>query len=585
MSQLIFDKYEVVRRLALGGMGEVFLARQTGVAGFDRLVILKSLLPELAEQEGFIDQFLDEARVAATLNHPNIVAIYEVGLWNGVYFIAMEYIHGEDLSRLALVANRHGESIPVQVVTRIIHDASLGLHHAHSAVDLSGNPLNIVHRDVSPQNVMVRSDGVTKVVDFGIAKASNRATRTATGLLKGKLQYMPPEQINNQEMDGRADQWALGVILWELSCGKRLFKGENDLETLRNVLEYPIPSPSSIMPGFPPQLEMIVMRMLQRDPTLRYPSCEAVARELQKYLDACTTEVGENTVAEYVKRRMGQELEERTRNLTPSTGTNFLIQLGGATEISVTQPDIDGQLLLPSPRPGAENKWLLAAALGLLPVLLLCGVAWWLMSNPETATPHAVPMATTTAGTSATAAGTAQLENSTTIPPLVGEPAKPTLLRLESEPTGASVWVGGRLLGTTPIESDALPADEKQELLLTKTGYREAKVAVTLASGQRAEKRIVLEKRQRSRIKPKPAAVAAAASSEAASFSHLTLQTKPWAKVDIDGEPYGSTPLWKLKLSPGTHTVRLVNENAGIDMTRKIKLAPGAHVKKRLTLK
>ena len=583
MSQLIFDKYEVVRRLALGGMGEVFLARQTGVAGFDRLVILKSLLPELAEQEGFVDQFLDEARVAATLNHPNIVAIYEVGLWNGVYFIAMEYIHGEDLSRLALAASRAGENIPIQVAARIVHDASLGLHHAHSATDLTGNPMRIVHRDISPQNIMVRSDGVTKVVDFGIAKAANRSTRTATGLLKGKLQYMPPEQVNNQAMDGRADQWALGVILWELTCGKRLFKGENDLETLRHVLENPIPAPSSVVPGYPAQLEAVVMRILQRDPELRYPDCNAVANDLNKYLDTCTREVGENTVAEYVKSRMGQELEERTSNLTPTTGTNFLIQLSNNQEVSVTQPKIDAspQLFQAQGHPG--QKFALAAALGAIPVALLVVLAWWLMAPPERPALPASPAITTPVEAQEVQAAANQI-----VPPTPEPKPAPTLLHLESEPSGASVWVGGRLLGATPIDIDALPASEEQELLLTKRGYREHKLPVTLSAGERQEKRVALSKRRSTsrsksntrKTSSEPEKTVAASSG----FSHLTLQTKPWAKVDIDGEPYGSTPLWKLKLSPGAHTIRLVNEKAGVDVVKKIKLAPGDHVKKSFSL-
>ena len=585
MSQLIFDKYEVVRRLALGGMGEVFLARQTGVAGFDRLVILKSLLPELAEQEGFVDQFLDEARVAATLNHPNIVAIYEVGLWNGVYFIAMEYIHGEDLSRLSHAASRVGETVPIQVAARIVHDASLGLYHAHSATDLSGNPMQIVHRDISPQNIMVRSDGVTKVVDFGIAKAANRSTRTATGLLKGKLHYMPPEQANNQAMDGRADQWALGVILWELTCGKRLFKGENDLETLRHVLESPIPAPSSIVPGYPVQLESVVMRILQRDPNLRYPDCNAVARELKKYLDTCSREIGENTVAEYVKSRMGQELEERTSNLTPSTGTNFLIQLGNNPEVSVAQPMIDGLPDTPETQPHTRNKLAIAAAIGGVPVLLLFALALWLMLPPERPAP---PAAVTTAAAVATDVVPTPAENTVVEKP-PEPPAAATVLHLESAPNGVSVWVGGRLLGTTPLDIDALPPDEEQELLFTKRGYRQQKLSVTLKTGERQEKRVVLSKRKttgRSKSRsPRASAPSTPAAAPSPSFSHLTLQTKPWAKVDIDGEPYGSTPLWKLKLTPGTHTVRLVNEKAGVNLVKKIRLSPGAHVKKSFSLK
>src|SRR5581483_11713456 len=211
----IFDKYEIQHRLAVGGMGEVFYAVQRGaVKGFERPVILKNLLPDLAQQEGFIEQFLDEARVAATLNHPNVVSIYEVGLWNGTYFIAMEYIGGRNLSQLIKASLKKNLPIPPAVVARIIHDAAVGLDHAHSAKDGQGRSLNIVHRDISPQNIMVREDGVTKVVDFGIARASNRASRTATGAVKGKLAYMAPEQVTSRNVTGLADQFALGVVLW-----------------------------------------------------------------------------------------------------------------------------------------------------------------------------------------------------------------------------------------------------------------------------------------------------------------------------------------------------------------------------------
>ncbi len=171
---LIFDKYEIQYRLAVGGMGEVFFARQKGVKGFDRNVILKGLLPDLAQDSNFVEQFLDEARVAANLSHPNVVGIFEVGLWNGTYFIAMEYIRGRHLGQLQRRVREAGERLPFALSARIIADAAAGLHHAHFAVDANGKRLSIVHRDISPQNIMVREDGVTKVVDFGIARAANR---------------------------------------------------------------------------------------------------------------------------------------------------------------------------------------------------------------------------------------------------------------------------------------------------------------------------------------------------------------------------------------------------------------------------
>ncbi len=238
VSALIFDKYEIQHRLAVGGMGEVFYALQrAAVKGFERPVILKNLLPDLAQQEGFIEQFLDEARVAATLNHPNVVSIYEVGLWNGTYFIAMEFIRGRNLSQLVKGSLKKNLPIPPAVIARIVRDAAMGLDHAHSAKDGQGKELNIVHRDISPQNIMVRDDGVTKVVDFGIARASNRATRTATGALKGKLAYMAPEQVLSRNVTGLADQFALGVVLWEMCTRRRLFHGENDLDLIKQVME------------------------------------------------------------------------------------------------------------------------------------------------------------------------------------------------------------------------------------------------------------------------------------------------------------------------------------------------------------
>jgi serine/threonine protein kinase len=312
---LVFGKYEKIRRLAQGGMGEVFLARQTGV--LDRLAILKALRPELVAEREFVDQFLDEARVAATLNHPNIVAIYDVGEWSNTYYIAMEYIAGEDLSKVWYAAAKAGIGLPFQVTVRIIMEAALGLDHAHRAKDVRGRPLNIVHRDVSPQNIMVRVDGVTKLVDFGIAKAANKASRTQAGMVKGKLQYMSPEQVRGEQLDGRSDQFSLGIVLWEMCTGRRLFKADNEINTLQKILQTPIPKPSQFVPGFPAELEAVIMRMLERDPARRYGALGEMALKLKDYLDRSAVQSGELGVAAFIQQILGKELEERTRDLTP----------------------------------------------------------------------------------------------------------------------------------------------------------------------------------------------------------------------------------------------------------------------------
>jgi serine/threonine protein kinase len=276
--------YEILERIGVGGMGEVFLARQRLVRGVERLVILKTILPKLARHMPFVHQFLDEARVAATLNHPNIVSIHEVGEADGEWFIAMEYIRGVDLLQLLQAAEKLGERVPPGVVATMVRDAALGLHHAHMATDAQGRPLNVVHRDVSPQNLMVRIDGVTKVLDFGIAKSSNRLEETMPGTFRGKLSYMSPEQAAGEEVDARSDQFSLGIVLWELLTGDRLFGSDSPAKTMRRVLSGAVSPPSSVAPGVDPTLEIIAMRMLRQRPDERYADCAAVAAALDRRL-------------------------------------------------------------------------------------------------------------------------------------------------------------------------------------------------------------------------------------------------------------------------------------------------------------
>ncbi|MCY1036900.1 protein kinase [Corallococcus sp. BB11-1] len=312
-SSLIFGRYAVLRRLAVGGMGEIFLARQVGVSGFERPVILKSLLPDLLEQEGSVEMFLDEARVAAHLNHPNVVSLYEVGAWQGTFYIAMEYIEGENLGRLARAAQRVGTSLPHRVCAQLIRDAALGLDHAHHARDSQGASLELVHRDISPQNIMVRLDGVTKVVDFGVAKATIRASRTRTGVLKGKLRYMSPEQVRNEPVAGSSDQFALGVVLWELCTRRPFIDTDNPAEAMRRIALAAVPRPSQFVGGLSPLLEHIILRMLHRVPSQRFARCGDVAKALQAYLDEVPEAEGEG-VSSVVTRLVGESVLARLRD-------------------------------------------------------------------------------------------------------------------------------------------------------------------------------------------------------------------------------------------------------------------------------
>ncbi|GEN06694.1 serine/threonine protein kinase [Myxococcus fulvus] len=330
---LVFGRYAVLNRLAVGGMGEIFLARQVGVSGFERPVILKSLLPDLLEQEGSLEMFLDEARVAGRLNHPNVVHVFEVGEWEGTFYIAMEYIEGENLGRLARAASRSGAALSPGVCARIIRDAALGLDHAHQAVDAQGVSLDLVHRDISPQNIMVRLDGVTKVVDFGVAKASNRSTRTRTGILKGKLRYMSPEQVRNHPLDGRSDQYALGVVLWELVTHRPLVETDNAPEAMRRIALTPALKPSMLVDGVSPLLDNIILRMLAKPREQRFERCGDVARALQQYLDE-TPRGPEDDVAQTAERLVGEMVRARMRESSVGLGS----LLPRVSESSVTCP-------------------------------------------------------------------------------------------------------------------------------------------------------------------------------------------------------------------------------------------------------
>ncbi|MCP3170197.1 serine/threonine-protein kinase [Myxococcus qinghaiensis] len=330
---LVFGRYAVLSRLAVGGMGEIFLARQVGVSGFERAVILKNLLPDLLEQEGSLEMFLDEARVAGRLNHPNVVSVFEVGEWEGTFYIAMEYIEGENLGRLARAAVRAGAALSPAVCAEIIRDAALGLDHAHQAVDVQGAPLDLVHRDISPQNIMVRLDGVTKVVDFGVAKASNRSTRTRTGILKGKLRYMSPEQVRNQPLDGRSDQYALGVVLWELVTHRPLVETDNPAEAMRRVALTPALKPSMLVDGVSPLLDNIILRMLAKPREQRFERCADVARALQQYLDESPRKP-EDGVSATTERLVGEVVRARLREAPAALGS-LVPRAGGP---SVTCP-------------------------------------------------------------------------------------------------------------------------------------------------------------------------------------------------------------------------------------------------------
>jgi serine/threonine protein kinase len=275
-------RYEVIAHLATGGMAQIYLARQTGLGSFERHVVLKTILRERATDQRFVTMFLDEAKLAATLNHQNVAQVYEVDQADGAYFMAMEYVHGENARAILETTLRRGWTIPLELAVMIISGAAAGLHHAHERRGKGGAPLNIVHRDVSPANIMVGYDGSVKVLDFGIAKAEERATKTVGGTIKGKYGYMSPEQCKGKPIDRRSDIFALGIVLYELTTLRRAFKGNDDFETMKRIVSGDVVLPSVAVPGYPRELEAIVLTAMANDPNARFQS----GQELIEALDA-----------------------------------------------------------------------------------------------------------------------------------------------------------------------------------------------------------------------------------------------------------------------------------------------------------
>jgi serine/threonine protein kinase len=298
-------RYQVLKHLASGGMADVLLARADGVVeGFERHVVIKRIRAEQARDPQFINMFLDEARLAARLHHQNVIQVHDIGEDEGDYFFTMEYLHGEDLRRLLMAVSRRKEKVPLEHVITIVTGAAAGLHHAHEQRDSDGQPLGIVHRDVSPSNIMVGYDGSVKVTDFGIAKATNRTAQTETGARKGKLSYMSPEQCLGKAIDRRSDVFALGIVLYELVTARRLFKFETDYLVMTAIVHGAIQPPSRLRPDIPPQLDEIILKALARKPSDRYQT----AAELQTALEAFAREFGLRTspLAGYMNRVFGE---------------------------------------------------------------------------------------------------------------------------------------------------------------------------------------------------------------------------------------------------------------------------------------
>jgi len=326
-----FGKYVLLEKLATGGMAEVFLARGTGAGGIGKFFAVKRILPQFADSPEFIDMFRDEAKIAINLSHSNIVSIHEFGVEKGQFFLVMDYVEGRNLRQILNKLKKSGLRLSTDQITYLIKEVSAGLEYAHRCLDGStGRPLNITHRDMSPQNIMVSFEGETKIVDFGIAKAESQLDTTRAGTLKGKFGYMSPEQADGQPVDSRTDIFSLGIVLWELLANDRLFVANNEVNTLRKIRDCQIPSLRKINPNLHSELERIVLKSLARDRNLRYQTAAALHKDLSRFLNRQFPDFNAQDFSRFIKEIFADEimgirkrlLDYAKINLTPSENFN-----------------------------------------------------------------------------------------------------------------------------------------------------------------------------------------------------------------------------------------------------------------------
>ena len=377
VSKRLFGRFELLIEMGRGGMATLYLARIQGPQQFEKLLAIKRIHDHLSFEVDFVNMFQDEARIAALIHHPNVATLFDMGQIDDSYFIAMEYVHGQNLTDILKAATRHRDRFPWPEAVRIVASAAAGLHAAHTLRTSAGEPLNVVHRDVSPQNILISYDGHVKMVDFGIAYAAERLHTTGAGTLKGKVGYMSPEQTGGRQVDHRADIFALGVVLFESVTVSRLFRGQTDAETLLKVRQAVIPSARQRNPDLPPALEQILQKALARRPEDRFDSAEELSDALEELLVNEGQMVGRQRVANLMKGLFYDRQKLKDQQIRIALNTSDAAPLEGMrVEETSSSLLVPRYLLGKYDRARTRRLQILASMLGAI-ALVVAGLLLW----------------------------------------------------------------------------------------------------------------------------------------------------------------------------------------------------------------
>ncbi len=543
-----FGKYTLLAKLAQGGMGEVFVALLSGAAGFEKLVVIKRILPHLAEDPRFISMFLAEARLTASLAHPNICQVFELGEIDGDYYLAMEYLEGVSVSRM--VKKRVHRGLDLRVATGIACQALEGLQFAHRFRAPGGGLVGVIHRDMSPSNVFVTSAGLVKVLDFGVAKVSHHHKTTVTGL-KGKYPYMAPEQIRGMDVDGRSDLFSVGVVLFEAVTGEPLFHRDNDFATLQAIVNNERPRAADLRGDVPLALDEVIERSLRPRREERFASAremgEALARAMGPLGGVATT----SELADFLRRDCSQELDEERSRI--DRAAEHLKELAGR---GVEVPDFNRRRA----RPVVEGEL-----------------------DPRR--PHHAPNSDTSARTSVGAAPSEVAQRMSArrrrlwmglvgigLAAAVGITAG--LSVAESEAPDSAEVVEPKQLASPPAQAEPPPAAETRPA---------ANAAPSEAEPPRADPEPAEAPPEKRASKPPAARSPAGSPAVPAGPGYLSMDTMPYSEVFVDGKSVGITPLVKIPLKPGKHSVKAVTQDG---QTKKlgITVQSGKIVSKRIAI-
>ena len=480
-------RHTVLGYLADGGMSEIFLGKEPD----GRPVVIKRILPHLARQQNFVSMFIDEARIGSQIKHPNVVDIYELGQVGTDLFMVMEYLAGESVSGLLRRMELRQERLPIALAAFVIAEAAAGLSAAHDLRDHQGKPLGIVHRDISPSNLFLTYGGEVKVLDFGIATAADRISRTATGHVKGKFSYMSPEQCLGMSLEARSDIWSLGVVLYELSTQRRLFKRPNELLVLKAVTQDPIPRPRKELPQYPQFMEQIVMRALSREPARR-----PTALELHEELTDAMHKLGftgdpRQELAHVMADVFPERMEEKRALLRDMRmGTERFEQLPAAeVDQQVELAQMAEQSLTQAP-PNKQRRSSIVVIVAMVLVLAI-GIGTWVFTHRDQtrhiAAPDPEPVVTMPV------TPPAPVEPPVTPAQVVGLPRAPDTTKpdtdihivIDSAPAGAAVKVDGKRVGNTPTKYVLPPTGKTIDLTITKPGFVEIHQKLKIENDQR----------------------------------------------------------------------------------------------------